>query len=187
MNVLDFVLKIDKVIPDDVCDQFVNFFEACGMTEDYHNDGYPHWTELNISYHNPHLNKKVHTLSRIVHQRYREYIAPYGSYFSTGPDLVRYEPTNMKRYVENSDDRYDMHADVATLATAERFIAFVYYLNDDFEGAETVFYPQCTVTPKKGSVLVFPPYWVLPHQGNPVKKGKKYIMSTYALWDDGQD
>ena len=28
MNVLDFVLKIDKVIPDDVCDQFVNFFEA---------------------------------------------------------------------------------------------------------------------------------------------------------------
>ena len=89
----------------------------------------------------------------------------------------------MKRYVENSDDRYDMHA-VWHIGNSRKVFAFVYYLNDDFEGGETVFYPQCTVTPKKGSVLVFPPYWILPHQGNSVKKGKKYIMSTYALWDD---
>ena len=55
-------------------------------------------------------------------------------------------------------------------------------LNDDFEGGETVFYPDVSIKPKKGSVLLFPPYWMFPHRGNPVIKGKKYILSTYCLW-----
>jgi hypothetical protein len=32
-------------------------------------------------------------------------------------------------------------------------------------------------------VVVFPPYWLFPHEGTPVIEGEKYIMSTYCLWN----
>ena len=60
----------------------------------------------------------------------------------------------------------------------------LFYLNDDFEGGETIFYPEMSIRPKKGSVIVFPPYWMFPHEGTPVIAGKKYIMSTYCLWNN---
>ena len=86
--------------------------------------------------------------------------------------VIRWSPgTFMKPHYDSSakEGIYDL-------------FAALLYLNDDFEGGETVFYPDVSIKPKKGSVLLFPPYWMFPHRGNPVIKGKKYIMSTYCLW-----
>jgi len=45
----------------------------------------------------------------------------------------------MKRYVTGGEDRFDLHVDVKNYDTARRFLVVFFYLNDDFEGGETVF------------------------------------------------
>jgi len=61
------------------------------------------------------------------------------------------------------------------------------YLNDNFDGGETVF-PifQDVIKPKKGSLLIFPPLWTYLHRGNPpLKPGyAKYFLMTYLNYMD---
>ena len=70
--------------------------------------------------------------------------------------------------------------DVADYKSARRWIAFLVYLNDNFSGGETEFYPhQQVIHPKTGRVLVFPCVWTYPHAGLPITTGTKYILTTY--------
>ena len=62
------------------------------------------------------------------------------------------------------------------------------YLNDNFEGGETIF-PHFNFKTKveTGSVLLFPCSWSYLHKGNPVKKGHaKYVLGTFLNYIDGQ-
>jgi len=180
MNILDFVLKIDNVIPDQVCDEFVQLFEDADEKELLDREGFPKWTHLHLSNHYMSLHKKVEIISWKVLIRYKEYLGEYGNYFNS--KNFDFEGSIIKRYLSSNGDHYGIHADVSTLSTCKRFITFLYYLNDDFEGGETVFYPDCKVKPKKGSVLVFPSFWCFPHEAHEITEGKKYILSTYCNW-----
>ena len=186
MNVLDFVLKIDNVLPDDICDELIKIFEESEHKDRLEKGGYPNWTNLFICNHHPRAEQKLHNVYLAVARKYQEWLGEYGLHFNTRD--FRFEGSNVKKYVGGTDDVYKRHADVADLNTSQRFVAMLFYLNDDFEGGETIFYPEMSIKPKKGSVVVFPPYWLFPHEGTPVTKGEKYIMSTYCLWDyNGQD
>jgi len=133
-----------------------------------------------VGHHDPEVHKDLSDLILTVAREYSDVMEPYGRHFNTvSPDL---EGCNIKKYVGGSNDVYKRHADVSDLACSRRYLAMVFYLNDDFTGGETVFYPDRVVTPMKGSVLIFPPYWMFPHEGKPVITGNKYIMSTYCLW-----
>lgn len=180
MNVLDFVLKIDNVVPDYICDEYIKLFEESDKKERLERNGYPNWTNLFLDNH-PQAEKKILERSNVVAREYQDYLGEYGLYFNTND--FHFEGANIKKYVGGSNDVYKRHADVGCLDTCRRFVAMIYYLNDDYEGGDTVFYPECYVRPKKGSVVVFPPFWLFPHEGTPVTKGEKYIMSTYCLWN----
>jgi Rps23 Pro-64 3,4-dihydroxylase Tpa1-like proline 4-hydroxylase len=88
------------------------------------------------------------------------------------------EEFRIKRY--NNGDRFKQHVDVGDASSSNRFLAFLFYLNDDFEGGGTLFRLPGAVytTPKTGNCLVFPPTWQYPHEGMKAN-GTKYIMSTY--------
>ena len=78
--------------------------------------------------------------------------------------------------------------DVNNLEGAKRFLIFMVYLNDDFEGGETEF-PIFgdKVKPKKGRLLMFPPFWTYLHRGNPpLKPGgyAKYLLMTYLNYTE---
>ena len=180
MNILDYCLKIDNVVPDEICDEYIRLFEDSDKKQRLDRGGYPNWTNLFIGTHHKVAEKKILSLSQTIALKYQEYLGEYGKHFNTNTFTL--EGSNIKRYIGGSTDKYDTHADVASYDTSLRYVAFIYYLNDDFEGGETVFYPDVSIKPKKGSVLLFPPYWMFPHRGNPVIKGKKYILSTYCLW-----
>ena len=181
MNVLDFVLKIDGVLPDDICDELIKLFEESEHKDRLEKGGYPNWTNLFICNHHPRAEQKLHNVYLAVARKYQEWLGEYGLHFNTRD--FRFEGSNVKKYVGGTDDVYKRHADVADLNTSQRFVAMLFYLNDDFEGGETIFYPEMSIKPKKGSVVVFPPYWLFPHEGTPVTKGEKYIMSSYCLWN----
>jgi len=92
-------------------------------------------------------------LSAIAAYRKEHGIQPY-----QWPEKFRLEPIRMKRYLPNSDDRFDSHVDVSDYASARRFLVVFIYLNDDFEGGETDFTQfNVKVRPKQGNIVLFPP------------------------------
>jgi hypothetical protein len=66
-----------------------------------------------------------------------------------------------------------------------RSLTIVVSLNDDFEGGIYSFPNQnITIKPKKGTAILFPPYYTHPHSVSAIKTGKfRYICSSWALDD----
>ena len=96
------------------------------------------------------------------------------------PEEFAYEMFRMKRYEPNGVDEFNDHVDVGNHASAKRFLVFFLYLNEP-EGGETDF-PQrgVTITPKTGSLLMFPPMWTHLHAGRKVTGDvPKYILGSY--------
>jgi hypothetical protein len=109
---------------------------------------------------------------------YKKDLSDYTRWY---PPRMFLEEFRIKKYHCNSHDRFDLHVDVEDHKSAKRYLAFLYYLNDDFTGGETEFpHHNKKIVPKQGSVIVFPPNWQYPHAGLRVNRGVKYIMSTYC-------
>jgi hypothetical protein len=88
----------------------------------------------------------------------------------------------MKRYRPGQSEQFELHFD-AIYEKANRYLVFLWYLNDVDEGGETRF-PRldCAVQPRAGRLLMFPPYWMYQHEGAPPLSGDKYIVGTYLLF-----
>jgi predicted 2-oxoglutarate/Fe(II)-dependent dioxygenase YbiX len=54
-------------------------------------------------------------------------------------------------------------------------------LNDDYEGGQFIFpYYDITVKLKKGSVLIFPPFWTHEHSTNELENNTfRYTITTW--------
>lgn len=88
----------------------------------------------------------------------------------------------LKRYRPGAQEQFQLHFD-AIHHVAHRYMVLLWYLNDVAQGGDTRF-PQldCAVAPKRGRLLMFPPYWMYQHEGAPPLSGDKYILSTYLLF-----
>ena len=100
------------------------------------------------------------------------------------PNSATFSDLIMKRYRPEGDERFQLHFD-AINHVANRYLVFLWYLNDVAEGGETRF-PQLdhSVESRSGRLLMFPPYWMYQHEGLPPRTGDKYILSTYLLFVD---
>ena len=88
----------------------------------------------------------------------------------------------MKRYKPSGDERFQLHFD-SIGEKANRYLVFLWYLNDVDEGGGTEF-PELgiTVQAKAGRLVIFPPYWMFQHIGQAPISNEKYILSTYFLF-----
>lgn len=98
------------------------------------------------------------------------------------PPRERIENLRIKRYFVEAGDQFQPHFDSLDY-TSNRYLVFIWYLNDVTEGGETDF-PDLglRVGARAGRLLVFPPYWMFQHAGLPPKSNDKYIISTYLLF-----
>ena len=65
----------------------------------------------------------------------------------------------------------------------DRLLAWMVYLNDDYEGGETEFnYLSKRVKPKKGTLLMWPTGFTHTHRGGMVVSGKKYILTGWIYY-----
>ena len=176
MTKLPKYAKILDALSDQECDAIVSHFENSKHKEDIDLFGYPTFTQVNLNMSLPTMAKYLTTVTEQVLEDYKDCYKDVTKYL---PPFKRLESFRVKRYNSNSDDRFDIHVDVASTPASSRALSFLYYLNDNFTGGETEFEGWGKITPKKGTVLVFPPYWMFPHAGLPVITGSKYIMSTY--------
>ena len=67
-----------------------------------------------------------------------------------------------------------------------RTLAFLWYLNDNFDEGYTEFAHNRKIQPKTGQLMVFPATWTFPHRGLTPKNGNKYIISSYMVSHDKQ-
>tara|TARA_B100000035_G_C20968742_1_gene540039 strand:+ start:90 stop:650 length:561 start_codon:yes stop_codon:yes gene_type:complete len=80
------------------------------------------------------------------------------------------------RYYD-SGDYYNWHIDKDQ--HAELVFSYLVYLNDDFEGGDTLFLAdKLKVKPKKGSVLCFPCDFTYIHKSTKVRSGLKKVIWT---------
>jgi prolyl 4-hydroxylase len=108
----------------------------------------------------------------------------YGVKFSQAEmcSILRYKPgQSYKRHVDNLllASRFQEVAN----GIPTRDISIIGYLNDNFEGGETLFDRQnIKVKPQAGSAIVFPSYYTHPHQSLPVIRGRKYAFTSWLFY-----
>ena len=137
------------------------------------------WTELNVS--------KVADASfeALFRQQTLQYLDRYNERARLTlpvPPRNRLENLRIKRYLADQDDQFQPHFDALDY-TCNRYMVFLWYLNDVAEGGETEFCDlDLRVDARAGRLLMFPPYWMYQHAGLPPRSGDKYIISTYLLF-----
>lgn len=171
----NLIRQYEGVVPDSVCDWLVGSLEGSdGLV--HRNLGPQDFYELNLNQTHPDVVPGCVALLQEALKRYTQDFPLETEYF---PSDLGLEEFRVKRYTGGTGQQFGDHVDVGDLASSKRYLAFLFYLNDDFEGGNTIFHPATAITPVRGSVVIFPPMWMYPHRGSPVVSGNKYIMSSY--------
>lgn len=137
------------------------------------------WTEVNLNRHaGAALMEKLH---RQVDGALDRYNRDLGAIMPV-PNSRQRADFILKRYRPGGQERFQLHFD-SLYEVSNRYLVFLWYLNDVPAGGETVFPDQeIAITPAAGRLLMFPPYWLFPHAGEPPVGGDKFILSTYLLF-----
>jgi len=180
-----YIRTYDNALPRDFCDRVAQLFEADqalqkrngasvrpGLSESS-------WLEMDLS-----ACQEFNFRNMIVNCL-RHYKTVYEKACQIRPALqepARLAPLILKRYDPGGEDRFQPHYD-SIGEVADRYLVFLWYMNDVDRGGETEFVDLgVKVSPRAGRLLVFPPYWMYRHAGQPPVSNSKYILSTYPLW-----
>jgi prolyl 4-hydroxylase len=175
----------DNALAPALCAQMIESFERLARLHTRNGRGamsqldQSAWTELNVS-----KVGDADTQSFFRAQIF-QYLQRYNELLKLTlpiPPRDRIENLRIKRYFAESSDQFQPHFDSLDY-TCNRYLVFIWYLNDVHEGGETDF-PDLglRIGAKAGRLLVFPPYWMFQHAGLPPKSNDKYIISTYLLF-----
>ncbi|MCK5811012.1 MAG: 2OG-Fe(II) oxygenase [Cocleimonas sp.] len=182
-----FIFEYKNALPDFLCDDMVARFESnlddqykgrvgserganqsLKKTTDIAITGKPHWQDVN--------NNLFRSLSLAL----REFGEAY-PYFSAMPRFGD-KGYNLQRY--QADEYYHWHVDGDSPDLAMRQLVALWYLNDmQGKGGDTEFLHQnVKVTPEKGKLVLFPPFWTHEHRAKVVDEGAKYIATTWIVF-----
>jgi len=181
-----FLFEKKDALPGFLCDDMVARFEK-NEADQYpgrvgasmqSNESLKKTTDLIVS-SKEHWKDVDNNLFRSLALALKEFKQLY-PYFS---DMSRFKDMgyNLQRYQEG--EYYHWHVDSDNKALAERQLVALWYLNDVEEGGETDFvFQDASVIPEKGKLVLFPPFWTHEHRAAVVKKGVKYIATTWVTF-----
>ena len=179
----NYITLYENRFSNEECNSLINKFEDNSSLHELksitsHDGWHMQFTQIKLANHEifEKENKKLRALFLEAISAYKK---EHNILTHQWPKKFNLEPVRMKRYLPNSNERFDEHVEVTNLKTARRFMVVLLYLNDDFTGGETDF-PQfeVMVKPKQGSMALFPAMWNWLHKGNSVKNKPKYIVGT---------
>jgi hypothetical protein len=184
-NLHSYVRVYDGAIAPHFCEQMINEFERASDRHvpngrDHH-PGIKHstWVELNLT---PIADKGF---LGFFHAQIDKYLAEYNKSLALTL-AVPWRPTiddlRIKRYRVTGEDHFEPHFDALDIKS-QRYLVFLWYLNDVAEGGETEF-PDLgiKIQARAGRLLMFPPYWMFQHAGLPPRSNDKYMVSTYLMF-----
>lgn len=179
-----FIRTYDAALDGELCARMIQSFERLTHLQARNGrDVMPQlpasaWTELNIS-------KVDASLEAYFHNQVMHYLDRYNKDINLTlpiPPRNRFEDLRIKRYNVVDGDQFQPHFDAKDYSS-NRYLVFLWYLNDVAEGGETEFCDLgVRIRAQTGRLLVFPPYWMFQHAGLPPRSNDKYIISTYLLF-----
>jgi prolyl 4-hydroxylase len=168
-----------------LCAKMIESFHALGRFQRQNGEGHragleaSGWTELDITPLSDPAFRGM--LMAQMQQHLARYNAALGLTIPVPPSAHTSEWI-IKRYQPDANHRFQPHFD-SLGPVANRYLVFLWYLNDVAAGGETYFTDlDIAVQPKAGRLLMFPPYWMFQHEGRRPLSGDKYILSTYYLF-----
>ena len=177
----------DRVVSKEWCNKVIDLFEQ-SKKDTFDNDR-KSFTELNIEGKEEFKDIKE-TYIRVLRQNLQHFMKEVNIENHHFPPIIDMENIRIKKYTDNGKDVFKNHVDVLRSQgpSSKRFLVFIMYLSDVEEGGETSI-PRYNIKckPKAGRLLMFPPFWTHPHQGEKVIKGTKYQMMTYLHYGDIND
>jgi hypothetical protein len=186
----DLVKVYDGVIDKQFCQNIIDKFEEDKHLQEYHDrDQKPTFTQINITQYlakeadDGNLNDPWSEHHALIQNATAYAVREYQRDLNIQeefPEQYALEQIRIKRYLNNGSEQFKEHVDVGDYNSARRFLVFFLYLNDVEVGGETSF-PSLDlhIQPKCGSILVFPPLWMYPHEGRLPVSGDKYIVGSY--------
>lgn len=185
LDLRDYVQTFDGALPPAFCQQLIASFQ---QTTDRHVVRSPGWragldasawTELDVS------ALADEAFKGFFYKQVDDHLALYNQRLGLTipvPPSPLISAMRIKRYIANSGEGFQPHFD-AIYEVANRYLVFLWYLNDVDEGGETEFCDLGIKVPARtGKLLVFPPYWMFQHAGRPPLSNDKYILSMYLLF-----
>jgi hypothetical protein len=180
-----FIFVKENALPGFLCDDMVQRFEQAkeeqyrgriGQTfteqqsikksTDLVVSGKPHWKDVD--------NNLFRSLGMALNEFKQKYEYFKGPFKDNGYALQRTEV----------GEHYHWHIDGGSHDFSQRQLVAVWYLNDvPGPGGETEFlFQDVKVTPQKGKLVLFPPFWTHEHRGVTLQKGVKYIATTWVVF-----
>lgn len=182
---LSFIYEVQKALPERVCKDTVERFEA---SVDEHYDGHvgqsvskdrsvkrstdlvisgkDHWKDIDRF-----LFRSLAGALSALRDRH-----PFfgGAFKDMGYAIQRTLP----------GEYYHWHIDGGSHTFSHRQLVAIWYLNDvEGPGGQTEFrYQNVAVTPREGKLILFPPFWTHEHRGVRLERGVKYLATTWVVF-----
>lgn len=170
----DLVKVYDNVLEESLCNELIKLYN--NSPDEYERvdlENVMTFTQINLTkkWKDSKAHRSIVSILLKYKKKYYDYV-----YSECFPQDNSFEQIRIKKY--EIGESFNTHVDVSDYSSAQRYLSFLFYLNDVDEGGETIF-EGLTISPKKGRLAVFPPLWMYPHKGCPPISGEKYIMSCY--------
>lgn len=180
-----FIYEKHNALPDALCDDMINRFEA--QTEEQYkgrigqtvsqDSSIKKTTDLVVSgkEHWKDVDNNLFRSMGIAIKEFRE-AYPYfkGPFKDMGYGIQRYNPGEF----------YHWHIDGGSHDFSQRQLVAIWYLNDvPGPGGETEFlFQNVKIKPEKGKLVLFPPFWTHEHRAVTLNEGVKYIATTWIVF-----
>ena len=181
-----FIQVFDQALDPRLCERMIESFHALSRFQRANGEGQragleqSRWTELDLSALSDVGFRSM--LLHNMHQHLERYLEPLGLTIPL-PATDKISELIIKRYRAGSDDNFQPHFE-SLGPVSNRYLVFLWYLNDVEQGGETEFVDlDIKVAAKAGRLLIFPPYWMFQHAGRAPVSNDKYILSTYFLFE----
>ncbi|HEC25812.1 MAG TPA: 2OG-Fe(II) oxygenase [Gammaproteobacteria bacterium] len=180
-----FIFEKINALPADLCDDMIRRFEASEedqypghigqtvtsnqsikKTTDLVVSGKPQWKDIDRAL--------FQSMGRAILEFREKYIYFKGPFKDMGYNLQRYIPGEF----------YHWHIDGGSHDFSQRQLVALWYLNDvEGPGGETEFlFQNAKIKPERGKLVLFPPFWTHEHRAVELKKGVKYIATTWIVF-----
>jgi hypothetical protein len=185
----NFIKGYNGVLDRNTCNLIINIFEesralGVGVTR---NDTYKKDEQVAIDPVSRHLNVSETAISESVYKSLTASINDYMSHYSLD-EILKGKVWARDVLIQRTDaDKFESfhkwHCEAACTNTSGRAMAWMIYLNDDFEGGGTEFKFQKHIEqPETGKLLLWPANFTHVHRGGMLLSGSKYILTGWLYY-----
>ena len=179
---MEYIKAYDDVVTEDWCDSLIEKFESNlnRIRERRPHTDHPNmmYDEINLIDHPDLFEEETKHLLTIFDSMVGHYAKDCDIIKYQWPEKIAWEAFRIKKYVAGTG-YFKPHCDAFNLASCNRFLVYFLHLTDGPGGGTHFNKHKVTIPRKKGRLVMFPPTWQYPHEGEMPFENDKYIVGAH--------